>query len=291
MIPAACSCPCCGSDQTRLGPRGAYPDQPHVRMAECQGCGKDFDVRVTPAGVEPAPVIYHGPPNHRSREEPMPAYPDGDTLVLRRPDSRSPAEVVALARRELAPGRRPLAPSLADVGRSPAERRLASFGERYPGPFVRAHAGVWWAVALGYGASGGCAWNTARAYAKERRLPAPRVEEVGLLALGPPCPSCQAALGWRPPRPKPKPRPAAHSSGGTTRTRAARGSTATRQAGIANPGTVHRSRNSAHIRKPRVAMVADARARLDPATAAYNAAACRRMGVDPAHYPHLTGDR
>jgi hypothetical protein len=233
-------------------------------------------------------------------EAPMAAIPDRDTLVLRAPDWRSPAQLVTLARRELAPSRRPLTPSLADVGRSPAERRLASFRERYPAPFERVHAGIWWAVAngaepppAGQPARHPCGWSLVLAWHKRYRGAAPWVDQLGRLLLGDPCPSCQAALGWWPPRPKPRARA----------TRAARSSTSTRTrrqhpAGTTWRGVVHRSagvahhsRNSAPLRERRVAMVADARPRLDPATAAYNAAACRRMGVDPAHYPHLTGDR
>jgi hypothetical protein len=68
------ACPACGSD--RVQARDAYPDEPEIMAATCQapGCGASFDVRVTAAGVELAPVTYHGPssgwdgPPHIHRE-------------------------------------------------------------------------------------------------------------------------------------------------------------------------------------------------------------------------------
>jgi hypothetical protein len=141
----------------------------------------------------------------------MPATPDRDTLRLRAPDRRTPAEAVALARRELA--RRP-APTLADVSLAPADRALVSFRERYPAVAERFHAGVLWSAAHVPGqprpgpARRPCGWCLARAWAKRRGGPALRVDPLGRLLLGDPCPeSCQAALGWQPPRPKPKPKP------------------------------------------------------------------------------------
>jgi hypothetical protein len=35
--------------------------EPGIMLAECQRCRKSFDVRVTAEGVEPAPVVVHGP--------------------------------------------------------------------------------------------------------------------------------------------------------------------------------------------------------------------------------------
>jgi hypothetical protein len=166
----------------------------------------------------------------------MAAYPDRDTLRLRRPDQRTPAQLAELARRELAPRppSRELAPTLADVGLSRADRRLVSFRERYPAAFERTHAGIWWAVAHGLGQPprsqpGRCpdGWCLARAYAKRHRLPAPRVDQVGRLLLGEPGPRCQAALGWRPPaKPKAKPRPAGRSRAPAARSSTGRQATA-----------------------------------------------------------------
>ncbi|HWD44676.1 MAG TPA: hypothetical protein VHM23_13370 [Actinomycetota bacterium] len=159
----------------------------------------------------------------------MPAIPDRDTLRLRRPDRRPPAEAVALARRELA--RRP-APTLADVRLAPPDRALVSFQGRYPGVAERFHPSVLWAVAHapegGWRNVGRCpdAWCLVLAYAKHRGLPAPRVDQLGRLLLGEPGPSCRVALGWQPPKPKPKPKqarsrarprmPAASSTAGRT---------------------------------------------------------------------------
>jgi hypothetical protein len=187
----------------------------------------------------------------------MPTYPDDQTLHFRRPDRRSLAELVALARRELAPrpAHRELRPTPADVSLSVADRRLASFRERYPGAFERVHASMWWAVANGYGRSPGgpgraerCpgGWCMALAYARYRRLPAPRVDQVGRALLGDPGPRCQAALGWQPPKPKPKPRarPAGRSRS------AARSSTSTR---TRTPATASTGRHAAArtSRRPR----------------------------------------
>src|SRR5215207_211985 len=99
----------------------------------------------------------------------MPAYPDRDTLRLRAPDRRTPAEAVALAARELA--RRPAA-TLADVRLAPADRALVSFGERYPGVAERFHPGVLWSIAHGHAQPAGkptrrpCGWCLALAYTR-----------------------------------------------------------------------------------------------------------------------------
>jgi hypothetical protein len=223
----------------------------------------------------------------------MPAYPDDQTIRLRAPDRRTPAQLAELARRELA--RRP-APTLADVQLAPADRALAMFQANYPAAFERAHAGVWWTVAHGLGrpAAGRRArcpdgWCLARAYAKRYGLPAPRVDQLGRLLLGDPGPSCGQALGWRrpaKPKPKAKPRPA-----GRSRSTAARSSTSTR-------ATAARSWTTARRRRPTPAQLAAATGRgltaaaaprLDPATAEYNRRAIARLGLgDPDRWPHLT---
>jgi hypothetical protein len=53
------ACPVCGGD--RIEAHDAPYDEPGIMSATCQRCHKSFDVRVTASGVEPAPVIYHGP--------------------------------------------------------------------------------------------------------------------------------------------------------------------------------------------------------------------------------------
>jgi hypothetical protein len=216
----------------------------------------------------------------------MPAIPDRDTLRLRAPDRRTPAEAVALARRELDPSRRPLAPTFADVRLRPADRRLASFRERYPGVAERFHPAVLWSIAHGHAQPAGkptrrpCGWCMALAYTRQDRkpaMPALRVDPIGRLGLGDPCPSCQVALGWRPPappRPKSKPKPK-HRTARSSKRPAARSSTRRRAA-------------PADVGPATVAAAAAAAGRLSPKRAAENAAACRRMGMDPARYPHLT---
>jgi hypothetical protein len=201
----------------------------------------------------------------------MPATPDRDTLRLRRPDRRPPAEAVALARRELA--RRPAA-TLADVRLSAPDRALVSFRERYPAVAERFYAGVLWATAHGHAHPGQparhpCGWDLARAWSRRYGGPALRVDPLGRRLLGDPCPGCQAALGWHPPKPKPKPKPAARTSR-STRTRSSAARTSTRRPAAA------------------AALVASTRPRLSRKRAAENAAACWRMGMDPARWPHLT---
>jgi hypothetical protein len=227
------------------------------------------------------------------REKTMPARPDRQTLHLRAPDRRTPAEAVAVARRELA--RRPRAVTRWEVSLTPADRALVSFGERYPSVVERFHAGVLWSAANGHARPGKpgrrpCAWDLARAWQRRHGGPPLRVDDLGRLLLGDPCPSCQAALGWRPPAPprprKPKHR-AAHSNGrsasprsGTNRTAAARSSTSRRRYSRAELAAATRA-----------GLTAAAGPRISPELAAENAAACRRMGVDPARYPHLTRPR
>jgi hypothetical protein len=150
----------------------------------------------------------------------MPAQPDHDTLRLRRPDRRTPAQLAALVLRELAPRppSRDLAPTLADVGLSRADRRLASFRERYPAAAERLADGVLWAVAHGHRQPAGrptrrpCGWDLARAHTRGHRQPPPRVDQAGRLALGDPCLSCAVALGWTP-TPTPRPKPVARTAG------------------------------------------------------------------------------
>jgi len=209
----------------------------------------------------------------------MPATPDRDTLRLRRPDRRPAAEAVTLARRELA--RRPAA-TLADVRLSAPDRALVSFGERYPGVAERFHPGVLWSAAHGHGHPGQrptrrpCGWDLARAWQRRHGGPAPRVDQLGRLLLGDPCPSCQAALGWRPPA---RPRPRSSST--------ARGRTSGNQARTSPARTSTRRPAPAEL----VGLTAAAGGPLSPEWAAYNRAALRRMGMDPAKAPHLTRAR
>jgi hypothetical protein len=195
----------------------------------------------------------------------MPHQPDELTLRLRGPDRRSPAELVALALRELA--RRP-APTRWDVQLSGPDRALASFRERYPAAAERFHAGVLWSAAHGHRQPAGrparrpCGWDLARAHARQHRLPAPRVDEPGRLLLGDPCPPCALALGWRPPA-KPKPKPKARvKPKATPKAKAKASAWLTATAGT-TPG-------------------------LSRERASYNAAAIARLGLDPRHHRHLT---
>jgi hypothetical protein len=225
----------------------------------------------------------------------MPATPDRDTLRLRRPDRRPPAEAVALAARELA--RRPRAYTATDVRLSPPDRALVSFGERYPGVAERFHPGVLWSAAHGHAHPGQparhpCGWDLARAWQRRHRGPALRVDPLGRRLLGDPCGSCQAALGWRPPappRPKPKPR-TARSRSGTNRTAAARSSTARSSTARSSTARTSGSR-SIRVPLPGRALAAAAGCPADglsPKRAAENAAALRRMKMNPADWPHLT---
>ena len=210
----------------------------------------------------------------------MPSYPDDQTLRLRRPDRRPVAEAARVIDREL--DRRPPA-TLADVHLAPADRALVMFQANYPALAERVVLPVLWARAHGYRTPAGrqprrpCGWDMARVYARRHGLPIPRVDRLGLAVLGPPCPSCRAVVD---PQPKPKPRAKAKAarSGSASAARArtsaaARSSTAT--------GTRASTRRSA-------ALVASARSGVTAAQAAYNAAACRRMHMDPADWPHLT---
>jgi hypothetical protein len=210
----------------------------------------------------------------------MPAYPDRDTLRLRAPDRRTPAQAAELVRRELA--RRPAA-TLADVSLAPADRALISFHERYPGVAERFHAGVLWSCAHGHAQPAGkptrrpCGWDLARAWSRRYEGPALRVDQLGRLLLGDPCPSCQAALGWRPPAP-PKRR--------STRSR-----TASSRKLAARTSTTRRSAPAELVAAAGVGLTAAAGGPLSPDRAAYNRAALRRMGMDPAKAPHLTRPR
>jgi hypothetical protein len=217
----------------------------------------------------------------------MPAYPDRDTLRLRAPDRRTPAQAAALARRELA--RRPAA-TLADVSLAAADRALVGFQERYPGVAERFHAGVLWSCAHGHAQPAGkptrrpCGWCLARAWSRRYGGPAPRVDQLGRLLVGDPCPNCQAALSSRPPATRPRSaarstKPAARSSTSTT----SRTSTARAATGRSAPAMVAAA--------TRASLTAAAAGQLSPELAAENAEALRRMGIDPAGWPHLTRAR
>jgi hypothetical protein len=212
----------------------------------------------------------------------MPATPDRDTLRLRRPDWRTPAEAVALTRRELA--RRPR-PTLADVRLTPADRALVSFRGRYPAVAERFHAGVLWSAAhaqpAGKPTRRPCGWDLARAWSRRYGGPALRVDQLGRLLLGDPCPSCQAALSWRPPAPpRPRVRPAARPR-----------STSTIKTSAKAPARSSTSGGSRSVRVPARALAAAAGHPAGGVTAvqaAYNRAAMRRLGMNPATAPHLT---
>ena len=208
----------------------------------------------------------------------MPAYPDRDTLRLRAPDRRPPAEAVALAARELA--RRPRAHTAADVRLTAADRALHSFRERYPAVAERFPAAVLWSCAHGRAQPAGkptrrpCGWCLARAWSRRQRQAPPRVDQLARALLGDPCPGCQPVLGWHPPRPKPKPKPA------RTRTRAARASTASSSRRPA-AAVAERARVAAFV-------AGGGPLGVTAAQAAYNPAAMLRMRMDPATAPHLT---
>jgi hypothetical protein len=221
----------------------------------------------------------------------MPAYPDDQTIRLRAVDRRTPAQRVALARRELA--RRPRA-TLADVRLAPADRALAMFTANYPAVVESFHPAVLWTAAHGHGQPAGkptrrpCGWDLARAWSRRYRGPTLRVDQQARLLIGDPCPSCAQALGWQPPakpKPKAKPRPA-----GRSRATAARSSTASSAA--AKSSTTARSRWPAPAElaaATRASLTAAAAPQLDPATAAYNRQAIARLGLgDPDHWPYLT---
>jgi hypothetical protein len=218
----------------------------------------------------------------------MPATPDRDTLRLRRPDRRPPAEAVALAARELA--RRPRAYTATDVRLSPPDRALVSFGERYPGVAERFHPGVLWSAAHGHAHPGQparhpCGWDLARAWQRRHRGPALRVDPLGRRLLGDPCGSCQAALGWRPPAPpRPRPKPARTSRAG------ARKPAARKRAGpstAARPSPTPTRVGSRAVRVPALLAAAHP-AGITAEQAKYNTEALERMRMDPRRWPHLT---
>jgi hypothetical protein len=238
----------------------------------------------------------------------MPAYPDRDTLRLRTPDRRSPAEAARVVARELA--RRPAATRW-DVKLAPPDRALAMFRENYPGLAERFHAGVLWSVAHGHGhghpgaASSlyPCGWCMALVRTRAPHAPQGgplRVDQLGLAALGPPCPMCSPIVD---PRPKPKPRgKRAARTSTSTRTTRARSSTSTARARAPLTAVRERARVAAHVAGGRVpaapsapqarAVVAAAFPVYTPAErAAYNQAALVRMEMDPDSAPHLTGGR
>lgn len=106
----------------------------------------------------------------------MPAQPDRDTLHLRAPDRRTPAEAAALVRRVLA---RPPAASFADVGLAPPDRALVSLHGRYPGVEAHYPEPVRWAAAHGPAPQPRgrvrkpCAWCMALVRARHRGQPPP----------------------------------------------------------------------------------------------------------------------
>jgi hypothetical protein len=220
----------------------------------------------------------------------MPSYRDRDTLVLRAPDRRPVAEAAKVIGRELA--RRPRA-TLADVHLAPADRALAMFRANYPALADRVALAVLWARAHGHRTPAGqqprrpCGWDMARVYARRHGLPIPRLDPLGLAVLGPPCPGCRAVVD---PQPKPKAKPARPA----TRSRSTRmGRTRT---SAKAPARTSRPAGSRTVRVPVPARALAAAAGhpsagVNPRRAAENAAACRRMGMDPARWPHLTTPR
>jgi hypothetical protein len=227
----------------------------------------------------------------------MPAYPDRDTLRLRAPDRRTPAEAVALTARELA--RRPAA-TPADVRLAPADRALVSFRERYPGVAERFAPAVLWAAAHGPAPQPAgkvrrpCAWCMARVWARRPDVPVPTVDKLGRLLLGDPCLSCQAALGWHPPRPKPKPKPKPRARSRSSSTARARTS--------GNPARSSTSGRVVHLPASRPQPSPDPAASLARAVVAaafpdltaaerarYNRAALARLGIPADRARHLTG--
>jgi hypothetical protein len=213
--------------------------------------------------------------------------PDHLTLRLRPFDRRSSAELAALVLRELAPRppSRDLAPTLADVGLSRADRRLVSFRERYRAAAARLPDGVLWAAAHGHRQPAGrptrrpCGWDMARAYARRHRQPPPRVEEAGRLVLGEPCPSCAVALGFAPPKPGLRP---TSTSASTSR------SAALERAQRAEQRVAGLNRVLAAALDELAEVAGGPTGGISPATAAYNWRAARRLGMNPARFPYLT---
>jgi hypothetical protein len=173
----------------------------------------------------------------------------------------TPAQLAG-ARRELA--RRPPA-ILADLDGlgglpGPVERAVRRVEDLYP----RVAAAVPHRLVLVAGAqqppAGSCRWCLALVTARRNRTRLRLTDPATRAILGPPCPRCRLVLD--PPKPKPAPRRAARSS--TTRTPA--------------PATRRRVLVAAAHPAPGIT----------PNLAAYNAAAMRRLGMDPARAPHLT---
>jgi hypothetical protein len=193
---------------------------------------------------------------------------DRQPLRLRRPDRRPVAEAAAVILRELA---RPVAAASWDVHLSDADRRLASFRERYGALAERPDVSlpVLWAAAHGHGHPGArstrrpCGWDMARVYARRHGLAIPRLTSLGLAVLGPPCPGCRAVVD---PQPKAKPKATVKP------VRSAARSTPTR--------TRRRSR----------AEVVDATSRgLTAAAIAYNRSRVDALAIPRHQAAHLTG--
>jgi hypothetical protein len=118
-------------------------------------------------------------------------------------------------------------------------------------------------LAAAHSRPGACGWCEVRLAARAHGQRWPPVNAVNVAFLGQPCQVCQ------PPKPRPRPKPKARA---TATTRA-------------------RTRPTARARPPRRLAAAAGphpSARVTKAQAAYNAAALRRLGIDPARWPHLT---
>jgi hypothetical protein len=190
-----------------------------------------------------------------------------------RPPAPGPAQLAAAAAQLR---RRPPA-ALEDLtgGRlpSPAERALRRIAQLYPAVAAHVDRAILLAAAHPQPPAGCCRWGVARltrqVHPGGRRL---RLGDPALQALlGPACPACRAALT---PKPKPKPnmRSRATPAGSSASTRRWRPPSAS-QAELARFG---------HL-------IASAATRPDADRARYNRAAMRRLGMDPATAPHLTG--
>jgi hypothetical protein len=126
--------------------------------------------------------------------------------------------------------------------------------------------------------AGRCRWDLARLLATRHQQPAPRWTADNRALLGPACsPGCRAQVLPRPPKAKPK--PAATSS--TTSARARHPSAAARL-----PLPASDPAHLAHLERYEATIAAAAV--MPPDRARYNATALRRMGMDPAGWPHLT---
>jgi hypothetical protein len=210
----------------------------------------------------------------------MPAYPDRDTLRLRPVVQRSPADLADIVHRGM---RHRLAPTFADVAVPATTRTLRSFRQLQPWAAERFTDAELRAVAKDPPA-GCCWWGSARLDAKVHGERAPRWRDPYVRALlRQPCAGCRVILD--PPKPKPKAKPAARKQAGSSMARSST-STRTRRAGQ----VVRLDRRAAAERARVAAYVAGATPVLtSPERERYNRAAMRRLGMDPATAPHLTG--